>query len=66
MSSSLPHFLKFPDVCSIYDLAWVIAGLLESTNSSILAARNLFKDFDGENNQDVMILRWPISLFVYQ
>ena len=31
------------------------AGSLESANSSILAARNLFKDFGGEKNQDFMI-----------
>ena len=44
----------------------LIAGSLESANSSILAARNLFKDFGGEKNQDLMTIKWPISLFVYQ
>ena len=44
----------------------MIAGSLESANSSILAAHNLFKDFGGEKNQDFMIIRWPISWFVYQ
>ena len=39
----------------------IVAGSLESANSSILAARNLFKDFGGEKNQDFMIIRWPIS-----
>ena len=39
----------------------LIAGSLESANSSILAVRNLFKDFGGEKNQDFMIIRWPIS-----
>ena len=38
-----------------------IAGSLESANSSILAVRNLSKDFGGEKNQDFMIIRWPIS-----
>ena len=33
-----------------------IAGSLESANSSILAARNLFKDFGGGKNQDFMII----------
>ena len=46
--------------------SFVFAGSLESANSSILAARNLFKDFGGEKNQDFMIIRWPISWFVYQ
>ena len=35
----------------------IIAGSLESANSSILAARRLFKDFGGEKNQDFMIIR---------
>ena len=65
MSLSLPNFPKFPNVCSIYDLTWVIAGSLEAANSSIRDARNIFKDFDGEKIQDFMIIRWPISLFVY-
>ena len=40
----------------------LIAGSLESANSSILAARRLFKDFGGEKNQDFMIIRCPITL----
>ena len=39
---------------------------LESAYWYILAARNLFKDFGGEKNQDFMIIRCPISWFVYQ
>ena len=35
----------------------IIAGSLESANSSILAARRLFKDFGGEKNQDFMLMR---------
>ena len=38
----------------------IIAGSLESANSSILAAQRLFKDLVGKN-QDFMIIRWPIS-----
>ena len=43
-----------------------VVGSLESANSSILAAQRLFKDFGGKKNQDFMIIRWPISLSVYQ
>ena len=32
------------------DSTAIVAGSLESANSSILAARNLFKDFGGEKN----------------
>ena len=32
----------------------LVAGSLESANSSILDAHNLFKDFGGEKNQDCM------------
>ena len=35
----------------------LIAGSLESANSSILAACNLFKDFGGQKNQDFMLIR---------
>ena len=39
----------------------VIAGSLESANSSILPACNLFKDFGGEKNQDFMLIRLSYS-----
>ena len=39
----------------------IFVGSLESANSSILAARRLFKDLVGEKNQDFMIIRYPIS-----
>ena len=35
----------------------IIAGSLESANSSILAVHNLFKDFGGQKNQDFMLIR---------
>ena len=34
-----------PQFCLVFN---IFAGSLESANSSILAARNLFKDFGGE------------------
>ena len=44
---------------------FLFAGSLESANWSILAARNLCKDFGGEKNQDFMIMRCPITwLFI--
>ena len=57
------HFLRVTKATYHIHL---IAGSLESANSSILATRNLFKDFGGEKNQDFMIIRWPISWFAYQ
>ena len=41
------RFLKTPSV-QVCDEHRLVAGSLESANSSILAARNLFKDFGGE------------------
>ena len=50
----IPKFLFGP-------LSLLVAGSLESANSSILAVHNLFKDFGGGKNQDFMIIWWPIS-----
>ena len=36
----------------------VIAGSLESANSSILAARRFFKEVVGKKNQDFMLIRF--------
>ena len=36
----------------------LIAGSLESANSSILAARRFFKEVVGEKNQDFMLIRF--------
>ena len=47
-----------------YEPACGILSLLDIW--SILAAQRLFKDFGGEKNQDFMIIRCPISWFVYQ
>ena len=46
--------LKLKPVLSNFE---VIAGSLESANSSILAVHNLFKDFGGQKNQDFMLIR---------
>ena len=43
-----------------------IAGSLESANSSIPACTETFQRFWWGKNQDFMIIRWPISWFVYQ
>ena len=48
--------------CSRLLLAQLIAGSLESANSSILPAHNLFKDFGGEKNQDFMLIRLTIPV----
>ena len=40
----------------------IIAGSLESANSSILPVHNLFKDFGGEKNQDFMLIRLTIPV----
>ena len=63
LSRCVEHALSFPVSSSYFN---IIAGWLESANWSILAARRLFKDFGGEKNQDFMIIRCPISWFVYQ
>ena len=41
----------------IWPQGHLVAGLLESANSSILAVRNLFKDFGGPKNQDFALIR---------
>ena len=52
--TSVAYQLLFPLFC-----VTIFAGSLESANSSILAARRLFKDLVGKN-QDFMIIRCPI------
>ena len=56
-------------VTSFYDII-ILQPACEAMSrhhfSSILAVPRLFKDFGGEKNQDFMIIRCPISWFVYQ